>query len=251
MSLFRKRLADGERLDVGGICVRLRVNPRARRVSLRADPVVGEVIATAPSPERLKDAAAFARSRSDWIAQRMADRPAPAGLGDGEMVTVFGVPCILETGGRRLRWLATPDGTSRRLTGCGETAVDPQLVVRALRREALSVFRQRVQIHCAALAVPTPSIAVMDARTRWGSCTPAGRERAASIRLSWRLSLAPAEVSDYVVAHECAHLIEANHGPGFWSHVHALVGDHRPHRQWLRTYGSSLHAFGRQATVAH
>jgi predicted metal-dependent hydrolase len=107
------------------------------------------------------------------------------------------------------------------------------------------VFRLRAQAHCAALGVSTPPIAIMDARTRWGSCTPAAKGRPASIRLSWRLALAPAEVSDYVVAHECAHLLEANHGPRFWAHVHRLVGDHRPHRAWLRAHGASLHAFGR------
>ena len=63
--------------------------------------------------------------------------------------------------------------------------------------------------------------------------------------ICWRLALAPFAVADYVVAHECAHLIEANHGPRFWAHVHRLVGDHRPHRDWLRAHGQTLHAFGR------
>jgi predicted metal-dependent hydrolase len=53
--------------------------------------------------------------------------------------------------------------------------------------------------------------------------------------------LAPPEVADYVVAHECAHLLEANHGPSFWALVAGLVGDVRPHRAWLRTHGASLH----------
>jgi hypothetical protein len=83
----------------------------------------------------------------------------------------------------------------------------------------------------------------MDARSRWGSCTPARPGRAASIRLSWRLALAPFAVADYVVAHECAHLIEANHGPRFWALVRSRVGDERRHRAWLRAEGGRLHAF--------
>ena len=58
-------------------------------------------------------------------------------------------------------------------------------------------------------------------------------------------SPARATVADYVAAHECAHLIEANHGPRFWALVHGLVGDHAPHRDWLRREGARLHAFGR------
>ena len=67
----------------------------------------------------------------------------------------------------------------------------------------------------------------------------------AAIRYSWRLALAPYDVADYVAAHECAHLLELNHGPKFWAHVSALVGDERPHRAWLRAEGARLHAFGR------
>jgi hypothetical protein len=245
VGLFRKRLVDGERLDVGGFPVRLRVNPRARRISLRVDPVAGDVIATAPSPQRLDDAARFARSRGEWIAQRLAKRIAPACLKPGDLVTVFGDACVIETGGRRPGWIEASEHAPRRLIGCGVNAIDPQLVVRAIRREASSVFQRRAEVYCAALEVPAPSIAVMDARTRWGSCTPVKQADRASIRLSWRLALAPVEVSNYVVAHECAHLLEANHGPRFWAQVYGLVGDHRRHRSWLRTHGARLHAFGR------
>jgi Protein of unknown function DUF45 len=47
---------------------------------------------------------------------------------------------------------------------------------------------------------------------RFGSCTPATR----SIRISHRLAKMPQFVRDYVVMHELAHLVEANHGPRFW-----------------------------------
>jgi hypothetical protein len=39
--------------------------------------------------------------------------------------------------------------------------------------------------------------------------------------------------------------LELNHGPRFWAHVHALVGEAKPHRAWLRAEGARLHAFGR------
>ena len=64
------------------------------------------------------------------------------------------------------------------------------------------------------------------------------------IRYSWRLILAPFAVMDYVAAHECAHLVEANHSARYWAVLHGLVGDERPHRAWLRAHGAGLHAFG-------
>ena len=47
---------------------------------------------------------------------------------------------------------------------------------------------------------------------------------------------------DYLVAHECAHLIEANHGPRFWALCEELAGDPAPHRAWLRAHAAELHA---------
>jgi hypothetical protein len=94
------------------------------------------------------------------------------------------------------------------------------------------------------LGLETPRFGLGDPRTRWGSCSPAHGRLGASIRLSWRLALAPPDIADYVAAHECAHLIEANHGPRFWAEVRRLIGDERPHRAWLRTHGAELHRFG-------
>jgi hypothetical protein len=50
---------------------------------------------------------------------------------------------------------------------------------------------------------------------RFGSCTPAQ----STIRLSHRLATMPAFVRDYVIVHELAHLIEANHSQKFWELV--------------------------------
>jgi hypothetical protein len=46
---------------------------------------------------------------------------------------------------------------------------------------------------------------------RWGSCTSSD----GSIRLSNRLASYPSWVLDYVLVHELAHLVHADHGPAF------------------------------------
>ena len=50
---------------------------------------------------------------------------------------------------------------------------------------------------------------------RWGSCTPADR----SIRISDRIQSFPEWVLDYVLLHELAHLVVANHNAQFWALV--------------------------------
>ena len=56
---------------------------------------------------------------------------------------------------------------------------------------------------------------VTNQNTRFGSCTPSD----GTIRLSHRLASMPAWVSDYVLIHELAHLVERNHGKRFWKLV--------------------------------
>jgi len=245
MSLFGRSLADGDRLEVAGATVRLKVHRRARRVSLRLDRTRREIIATAPSLRRLPEAAAFARERSAWIADRLAELPQAQAIAPGMTIMLFGEHCRLEASDKPARLHAATAEQPARITARGEGATFANAVVRVIRREALRVFTERTAFHCGRLGVKLPSVTIMDARARWGSCRPGLSGKPAAIRYSWRLALAPFEVADYVAAHECAHLLELNHGPRFWAHVKALVGDERPHRAWLREEGARLHAFGR------
>jgi predicted metal-dependent hydrolase len=251
MSLFGSpRYADGDRIVVDGAAVRLRVSGRARRVSLRVDPARREVVATAPNPRRLAEAAAFALERRGWIVARLAELPRAQVIAPGSVIEMLGQACRLETCAGRTRWLPPADGQPRRLLASGQGEAFGRAVVRALRAEARRVLVERTETWASALGQPTPVVTIADARGRWGSCRPArgagfgAGVEVGRIRYSWRLVLAPYAVMDYVAAHECAHLIEANHSPRFWAVVHGLVGDHRPHRAWLRDHGTRLHAFG-------
>ena len=244
MSPFGRGFNDGDRLEVAGVTVRLKVHSRARRVSLRLDRTRREIVATAPSQRRLPEAAAFARERALWIAQRLAELPDAQPLRPGHVIDVFGQPVRLEAGSGRARWIEPEDGSTPRITAMGEGEGYARAVALVLKRRALNVLSERTTHYAAVLGAPQPKVSVADPKSRWGSCKPGPRGTAGSIRYSWRLALAPFEVADYVAAHECAHLLELNHGPRFWAHVRALVGDERRHRAWLREHGARLHAFG-------
>jgi predicted metal-dependent hydrolase len=255
MSLFGraafhgKTLADGDRLDVAGTAVTLKINRRARRVSLRLDRTRREIVATAPSQRRLAEAAAFARERAGWIAERIAELPEATPLRPGMTIEVFGESVRLEAGTGRAKWLAGAGGEPARITAMAADEAGGEGYARAvilmLKKRAAAVLSERTEVYAAMLGVEAPKVTVADAKGRWGSCRPGVRGGSASIRYSWRLALAPFEVADYVAAHECAHLLELNHGPRFWAHVRALVGDAKPHRDWLRVEGARLHGFGR------
>lgn len=93
----------------------------------------------------------------------------------------------------------------------------------------------RVQIHARALGVDIASIKIIESRFRWGSCTLKD-----NVNLNWRLIKAPMFVIDYVIVHELAHLIEANHTPRFWNIVHAQTPTMEKAKAWLKENGQLL-----------
>ncbi len=118
---------------------------------------------------------------------------------------------------------------------------DPATVRSALRTwiqsHALPHFEDRARHFAPAVGVDVPPIKLTNARTLWGSCTPAGL-----VRLNWRLMQGPAHLVDYVVVHELAHLVEANHSARFWAVVERGYRDHREARRELTEWQRRLAA---------
>lgn len=99
-----------------------------------------------------------------------------------------------------------------------------------------ALFHARASHWAPKLGVTFGKVRVKDTRSRWASCSREG-----NLNFSWRLTLAPAEVLDYVVVHELAHRLEMNHSRRFWAHVEKHVPDHRVHRRWLVKNGEALY----------
>ncbi|WP_339933617.1 SprT family zinc-dependent metalloprotease [uncultured Brevundimonas sp.] len=234
---------NGQRLplDGEGLALRLSVNSRARRISIRIDARAGEAVAVAPSERRLADAVAFARTRNDWILERLTARPAGLPLQPGGTVSLSGNQMRLVAGGGAGAARLSTDATGPIIISGGEGEAFSRRVQNLLKREARKALIARTDIHLRALGQKPVQVSIADGRSRWGSCSPHNR----TIRYSWRVVMAPPAVLDYLAAHEVAHLVHANHSPAYWAVVHDLIGDPSPHRRWLRDHGATLHAVGR------
>jgi predicted metal-dependent hydrolase len=79
------------------------------------------------------------------------------------------------------------------------------------------------------------SLQIRGQRTRWASCSSSG-----AMSFNWRLLLAPAEILDYVIEHEVAHLEVQDHSDRFWSLLASRRPDWREHERWLRAHGHAL-----------
>ncbi len=61
-----------------------------------------------------------------------------------------------------------------------------------------------------------------------------------NIWLNRKLVKMPRDISDYVICHELAHLLEMNHSKEFWRVVDTLYGNRKAAIQWLKKYGMSV-----------
>jgi hypothetical protein len=93
----------------------------------------------------------------------------------------------------------------------------------------------RVKRHARELGVDVAKVKIVDNRFRWGSCTPND-----NVNINWRLIKAPMSVIDYVIVHELAHLIEANHTPRFWNIVKTQIPGMEKAKAWLVANGGLL-----------
>lgn len=189
----------------------------------------------APPRARLGDIENLIREHGQWVLDKLAawrQRPAPTKLeiADGTVIPLLGGECVITlTPLGRARWQFGPQTL---YLHPGATASAAQLLEKALRDKARTVFAERLALYAPRLGVAAPPLRLSSARTRWGSCSHHG-----GISLNWRLVFMPLPVVDYVVCHELAHLKEMNHSPRFWSVVEQLCPDWRARRLELRQHG--------------
>jgi predicted metal-dependent hydrolase len=226
-------------IRVGGqeLALKVRRLKTARRMTLRLAPDGSEARVTLPPWGRLGDAERFARDRADWLAQQLATvrPPEPPGIGGslpyrGRSLAIDWCPVAPRTPS------LVGDREDRIVLGGPEDTVVARLR-RWLEREALHLCALDLADYCARAGVPTPPLRLSRAARRWGSCATDG-----TIRINWRLVMAPDAVRRSVVAHEVAHLAHFDHSPEFHRHLRSLFdGDLAAANRWLKHEGRGLY----------
>jgi predicted metal-dependent hydrolase len=218
--------------------VELRSHPRARRLRLSLDEPRGLLRLTVPRRVSRRAALAWAEQQSDWVEAQLARIEPGEPLASGATIPFDGTDVLLQWDEAASR---TPrlDGQILRCGGPAERFSDR--IARWLRDEARRRLVEETRALTARNGIADAPVSVGDADTRWGSCSSSG-----AIRYNWRLLLAPPHVRAYVVAHEVAHRVHLNHGPGFHALQATLYdGDVGDARLALRRIGPRLKRVGR------
>jgi len=228
-------------LDGRAVPVALRRNGQARRLIIRLKPGRGNgeadgISVTLPPGAKETDAIRFVEEKKGWVLATLDSLTPKIPFDDGTVIPFLGndYPIRRVSGKRGGVWIE--DGE---ICVSGRPEHVPRRVRDWIKREAKRMIASKVKDKAGILGVRVGRITLRDTRSRWGSCASTG-----NLSFSWCLALAPEFVLDYVVAHEVAHLVEHNHGPGFWALVDSLTERAKEGRRWLRRSGETLHRYG-------
>jgi predicted metal-dependent hydrolase len=227
---------------MSSIPYRIRRSDRARhaRILVGGDGV--EVVVPRRFPERKVEP--FVEQKRPWIERtlrRMAETGAelpPAQLEDGGEVPYLGERLELRVRVQpgRLRPHVARRGPLLHVAVAEEGR---EALVEALerwyRRRARAEVEPRLKRATAWAGTRFTRLQIRGQRTRWASCSSSG-----AMSFNWRLLLAPAEVLDYVVEHEVAHLDVQDHSQRFWRVLETRCPDYERWEAWLRRYGHAL-----------
>ena len=84
----------------------------------------------------------------------------------------------------------------------------------------------------AGYTVPRPTLRLRYMTSRWGSCMPFKE----TITMNTRLLLGPTEFAHYVMVHEFAHFIEANHSSCFYKVMSDVLPKWQQVKAEMRAY---------------
>ncbi|MBB6228150.1 M48 family metallopeptidase [Polymorphobacter multimanifer] len=211
---------------------------QARAIRLKPCAIAGAVKISLPARGGVREAIDLLESHRGWLAAQVAKWPVAVPFVHGTRLPFDGGELLVDWDeARSLRVLRAGD---RLLVG-GPAAGVADRVKRWLLREARAALLPETQCLATSVDRTLARVALGDPVGRWGSCNA----RTGSINYSWRLILAPAWVRQSVVAHEVAHLVHANHGPGFWALVAELDSRAGESKRWLGRHGRGLHLVGR------
>jgi predicted metal-dependent hydrolase len=227
---------------VTSVPYRIRRSERARHARIDVRPEGVEVVVPRRFP--LREVQPFVEEKQPWIERTLrrmrateAEFP-PGRLGDGGEVPYLGnrVPLRVRVEPGRVRpHVAWRRGVlhvavCRRGPGAIRDALE-----RWYRRRAREEVAPRLDRAVAGAGRTYASLQIRGQRTRWASCSSSG-----AMSFNWRLLLAPAEILDYVVEHEVAHLEVPDHSDRFWTLLATRVPGYEAHERWLRKHGHAL-----------
>lgn len=219
------------------------IKSKRKTISISVDQY-GTVLIKAPL--RMTDSAIqeVVRKKSHWIVEKTAmiseyekERPDRRYM-SGEVFEYRGNEFLLQLISNQTKKRPVVEIVGNQLvvtTSSSETDVVKTALAKWYKNSAKEKIPERVAYYERFIPETCVAVIVKEQKRRWGSCSQDG-----TIRLNWRLIMAPEIVLDYVVVHEMCHLRHMNHSAQFWGMVESIMPDYKNCREWLKKNGVRL-----------
>jgi predicted metal-dependent hydrolase len=222
------------------LAYRIRRSDRALHARIQVDADGVEVVVPHHFP--LRNVEPFVQEKRPWIERTLRrlkeseEQFPPARVCDGGEVPYLGerLFLVVRVEPSRTRAHVARRGSELHVALGPGTPLEGALEAWYRRRARVEVT-PRLDAAVARAGQSYGSLQIRGQRTRWASCSTSG-----AMSFNWRLLLAPAEILEYVVEHEVAHLEVQDHGARFWRLLASRCADWREHEAWLRRHGHSL-----------
>ncbi len=221
--------------EKSGLPLKVVQSSRCRRLSLRIDQKEKKAILNLPPLCTVRRALQFVEANRSWIEKHLAEIPASRRFADGEEICLLGRPTMIRHCPDLKSGAVLEDDV---LKVSGEAAFLPRRVKDFIRRQAQVYLLELSRQKAALIGCRVNRVTIKDTKSRWGSCSTLN-----NINYNWRIALAPAEVIDYLAAHEVAHLKHRDHSRAFWTCVKNLSCCAESGRRWLKLNSRLLYAY--------
>jgi predicted metal-dependent hydrolase len=218
----------------------LRRSSRSRYLRLEIVPGVGLVV-TAPRHAGPAFIESFIEQKQDWIRRKMdvylaAVKAVPREIKDGATTEYLGKELTIKVENNPGKPAMVRLDKNRLVINKDHSAEELKTMIEGWYKFQVNViFKDRLEFWSREMKIEFCSYKTRGQRTRWGSCSRNGH-----LSFNWKLVKTPAEIIDYVIIHELAHLKQMNHSPRFWALVEKYCPDFKIRRKWLHDHDSLL-----------
>lgn len=199
-----------------------------KHINLKVKPS-GEVILTAPTHSDERDIAYVLKKRAAWIDEKIAFFEAHRDSVKKEYVSGENVRYL----GRnyRLKIIESQEEGVKLQRGYVQVFVKrrdnlerkKKLLKQWYIQKAKHHFYKAIEKYQPLVQKEIDRICIREMKTRWGSCNPSK----GYINLNLKLIEKPTECIEYVVFHELAHLVHADHSHRFYAYLDLYMPDWR------------------------
>ena len=210
------------------------VKKDVKHINLKVKPS-GEVILTTPMESNERDIAYVLKKRAAWIDKKIAFFDAHRDVSEKEYVSGENFRYL----GRnyRLKVIVSMEEGVKLQRGYLQVFVKNTGNLEKKQRLIKAWYTEKAQIHfMKAIKKYKPivkqeieTVRIREMKTRWGSCNPSK----GYINLNLKLIEKPTECIEYVVFHELAHLVHADHSAKFYNYLSLFMRDWEKRKERL------------------